>query len=50
MTRQTHFQATILFLLMTVIIDAGDAKKETLEKESDHIMRKFNGKISDNSV
>ena len=50
MTRQTHLRATTLILLMTVITDASDAKKDILEKESDQKVRNFNGKIAENSV
>ena len=32
MTRQTHLQVTSLILLMTVIIDAGDAKRRDIGK------------------
>ena len=50
MTHQTHLRAMILIPPMTVIIDVSDEKKETSVKGSDHTMRNFNGKVSDDSV
>ena len=48
-TRQTHCRA-ILICLTTVNTDTCDVKEVLPEKESDKILRRFNGKVVDDSV
>ena len=53
MTRQTHPRVMILMTLThlrTVIIDVDDTYVRNIGKGPNSFMRKFNGKIADNSI